>query len=254
MIKFFRKIRQKLLSENKFSKYLLYAIGEILLVVIGILIALQINNSNENRKERKKEKTFLIRLQKDIAADTLYFNNRLEFIKSQKELIYKFIHELYNTQNTVAEFKDLLQMESLYSGSLVVQNSTYEELKSAGLINIIQNEQLKIDMIELYREYRIASEHFNEINNFTSREIFSKSVHIGIKYYISDLYDEERLFRGSDWTYINDPSSEYFKLLENTQANYYLKYDRFLGRYESLLSKSKALLRLVEKELDKNKR
>mgnify|MGYP001591841413 CR=1 FL=1 len=50
MIKFFRRIRQGLLSENKFSKYLLYAIGEIILVVIGILIALQINNWNEKRK------------------------------------------------------------------------------------------------------------------------------------------------------------------------------------------------------------
>jgi len=50
MIKFFRKIRRQLLTENRFSKYLLYAIGEIVLVVIGILIALQINIWNENRK------------------------------------------------------------------------------------------------------------------------------------------------------------------------------------------------------------
>lgn len=55
MIKFFRKIRQRLLTENKFSKYLIYAIGEILLVVIGILIALQINNWNESQKEQLLE-------------------------------------------------------------------------------------------------------------------------------------------------------------------------------------------------------
>ena len=55
MIKFFRKIRQKLLTENKFSKYLIYAIGEIVLVVVGILIALQINNQNESRKEKELE-------------------------------------------------------------------------------------------------------------------------------------------------------------------------------------------------------
>ena len=55
MIKFFRPIRQHLLRENKFSKYLLYAIGEILLVVVGILIALQINNWNEDRKQRAEE-------------------------------------------------------------------------------------------------------------------------------------------------------------------------------------------------------
>ena len=56
MIKFLEKIRHKLLIENKFSKYLLYAIGEIILVVIGILIALQIKNWNEENKERRVEK------------------------------------------------------------------------------------------------------------------------------------------------------------------------------------------------------
>ena len=55
MFKFFRKIRQQLLSQNKISKYLLYAIGEIVLVVIGILIALSINNWNEDRKLKQFE-------------------------------------------------------------------------------------------------------------------------------------------------------------------------------------------------------
>ena len=59
MIKFFRKIRQQLLVENKFSKYLLYAIGEIILVVIGILIALQINNWNEVRKTENMGKVYI---------------------------------------------------------------------------------------------------------------------------------------------------------------------------------------------------
>lgn len=66
MIKFFRKIRQKLLSENKFSKYLIYAIGEIVLVVIGILIALQINNLNEAKKTRTKEISYLANLKNDL--------------------------------------------------------------------------------------------------------------------------------------------------------------------------------------------
>ncbi len=56
MIKFFRKIRQNMIKENKVSKYLLYAIGEIILVVIGILIALQVNTWNEYRKDRVSEK------------------------------------------------------------------------------------------------------------------------------------------------------------------------------------------------------
>ena len=66
MIKFFRRIRQKLLSENKFSKYLIYAIGEIILVVVGILIALQINNQNETRKENELEKELINLLISDL--------------------------------------------------------------------------------------------------------------------------------------------------------------------------------------------
>ena len=69
MIKFFRKIRTKLLSENKFSKYLIYVLGEIILIVIGILIALSINNWNENRKESKLEKIYLTGIKDDLEKD-----------------------------------------------------------------------------------------------------------------------------------------------------------------------------------------
>jgi len=69
MIKFFRKIRQKMLTENKFSKYLIYAIGEIILVVIGILIALQINNWNEVQKGKMKATTILKEIRSDMFKD-----------------------------------------------------------------------------------------------------------------------------------------------------------------------------------------
>ena len=69
MIKFFRKIRQKMLTENKFSKYLLYAIGEIVLVVIGILIALQINNWNETKKNTIAIRNVLLEIKEDLIQD-----------------------------------------------------------------------------------------------------------------------------------------------------------------------------------------
>jgi len=72
MIKFFRKIRQRLLNENKFSKYLIYAIGEIVPVVIGILIALQINNWNENRKLDNTKQNYYQQLLVDLKADKNY--------------------------------------------------------------------------------------------------------------------------------------------------------------------------------------
>ncbi|WP_400076934.1 DUF6090 family protein [Winogradskyella sp. R77965] len=66
MIKFFRKIRQSLLSENKFSKYLIYAIGEIILVFIGIAMALQFNNWNEGKKAKEKERQVLTEIISDL--------------------------------------------------------------------------------------------------------------------------------------------------------------------------------------------
>ena len=72
MIKFFRNIRKNLLSEGKTSKYLKYAIGEIVLVVIGILIALQINNWNENRKTRVKENVIVKSLYDEFMFNSKY--------------------------------------------------------------------------------------------------------------------------------------------------------------------------------------
>ena len=82
MIKFFRQIRQSLIMENKTGKYLKYAIGEIVLVVIGILIALQINNWNEQRKEDRLEAEYYCRLLEDAQQDLEQVN---QFIKASEE-------------------------------------------------------------------------------------------------------------------------------------------------------------------------
>ena len=97
MIKFFRKIRQKLLSENKFNKYIFYAIGEIILVVIGILIALQINNNNEAAKKKEKEKIILKEILTSLNNDFKGFDNfwdsRLERRKEGLDSLQIYIFE-----------------------------------------------------------------------------------------------------------------------------------------------------------------
>ena len=72
MINFFRKTRKKLADDNKFLKYSRYAIGEIVLVVIGILIALSINNWNQNRLKQEQFESILVKIQNDIISDTEY--------------------------------------------------------------------------------------------------------------------------------------------------------------------------------------
>ena len=85
MIKFFRKIRQDLLIENKFSKYILYALGEITLVVIGILNALQINNYNEKVKENRKEKFYLNALFEELKQDTTTYNKEIRNLQFMED-------------------------------------------------------------------------------------------------------------------------------------------------------------------------
>jgi len=82
MMKLFRKIRQKRLSENKFGKYLIYAVGEIVLVVLGILIALWINNWNEAKRDARIEAAFLENFRNDLKTDVQTLKDK---IKSNSE-------------------------------------------------------------------------------------------------------------------------------------------------------------------------
>ena len=91
MIKFFRKVRQKLLSENRFSKYLVYAVGEILLVVIGIIIALQLNNWNENRKETNVELQLYSNLLADLISESGNLENHISMANAHDQL-YSLIY------------------------------------------------------------------------------------------------------------------------------------------------------------------
>jgi hypothetical protein len=99
MIKFFRKIRQNLLMENKTGKYFKYAIGEIVLVVIGILIALSINNWNEVRKNNTKEQQILTQLKDEYTTNLLQLEqkitNRKKIIEAANNIL-QYIDESLN--------------------------------------------------------------------------------------------------------------------------------------------------------------
>ena len=140
MIKFFRNIRQRLLTENKFSKYLIYAIGEIILVVIGILIALEINNWNEHEKQKSIAKELL----KDIEISLANNYTQLNFVinynqegNSSAELIK------YQIQNNLP-YHDSLDhhfSKAIQYSTPVLKNPGYESLKVFGL-NLIENDSL----------------------------------------------------------------------------------------------------------------
>lgn len=138
MIKLFRKIRQQLLTENKFSKYLLYAIGEIILVVIGILIALQINNWNEDKKSSEFEFEMFAQILENLKQD----KQSLKEIKANFNKAITSSNKILETP--LLEFKsdslkfwlaDIIQFQRFQP----ITNS-YEALKSKGLDKVSDKE------------------------------------------------------------------------------------------------------------------
>tara|TARA_R110001592_G_scaffold328230_1_gene609676 strand:+ start:1071 stop:1838 length:768 start_codon:yes stop_codon:yes gene_type:complete len=146
MIKFFRKIRQNLLIENKFSKYLLYAIGEIVLVVVGILIALQINNNNNYNEQRSLEQEYLLSLQTEFEINLNKIN---ESIQGNEKRIkaFDFLLTLFNKNvlDTVSN-KDISQMFVPILGrgtSYLPSTGVLSDIISSGKLNMILNKNLR---------------------------------------------------------------------------------------------------------------
>lgn len=155
MIKFFRRIRKRLLTENKFSKYLLYAIGEIALVMIGILLALQVNNWNEERKERHVELDILRQIKKTLTEDLQAENENYAInnaIKASDIIINHLANKLpYNDSLD-------LHFANLSSYRLHMPNtSAYDNLKSIGF-SIISNDSIR----EKYQKLYIQNYFFSE--------------------------------------------------------------------------------------------
>ncbi len=169
MIKFFSIIRHRLITENKFSKYLLYSIGEILIVMIGILIALKINNWNENRKisitEIKIIKEIKINLKTDL-EDVKWNIDFLNKNKNANQIVLKSLKNPYNYSDTL----NLYYANISYSLPMFTNNtSAFENLKSIGF-NIIKNDSLRMGITELYsNKYNYLLKLENEyLDNFNS--------------------------------------------------------------------------------------
>ena len=150
MIKLFRKVRQKMLSQNKFSKYLLYAIGEIVLVVIGILIALQINTWNEDRKERQVELKILHEIANNLSTDTVLFEKAIRELAYFEGINTTILEHLENKTPLVDSLK--WRYANLHGeGGTRFTTIGLENLKSEGA-RIIKNDSLRSNIVGLYKQ------------------------------------------------------------------------------------------------------
>ena len=141
MIKLLRKFRYGLLIKNKFSKYFIYAIGEIILLVIGILIALQINNYNERRKDRIKEQTVLKNLKEDFLANQQIIDRTLAVHQYHFNELLLYLNHL--GPNAPALTDSIYNFDVSDYGTLNLVDGTLQAVLNSELLGIIQNELLK---------------------------------------------------------------------------------------------------------------
>ena len=150
MIRLFRKIRQQLLSEDKYSVYLLYASGEIILVVAGILLALQIDNWNDNRKTREIEKKLLSELVISLNSDMEVFEINIG-LHTGGSRASGFLQE---TMAGDKPYHDSLATYFAMTHNYTVFNpnyGAYESLKSLG-VELIRSDEIRQRMIKLYEQ------------------------------------------------------------------------------------------------------
>ena len=147
MLKFFRHIRHNLLSENKFSKYLLYAVGEIILVVIGILLALQINNWNQQRIEDKKEIELLIDLKDEFKNNLTELEESIIINKKVTQSCISLTNIIRsNSVNKKSEDVDKLLIAIGNFNSFDAKTGVSSEIVNSGKLSILKNEALRIQL------------------------------------------------------------------------------------------------------------
>jgi len=152
-MKIFRNIRQKLAAENSVAKYLRYAIGEIFLVVIGILIALQVNNWNELRKQNVADTEFLKGVKKDLIQDRQYIKLVLKEMDSKIEAFDLLNSKVFlkSQNNNKTSIDSFLQIYfKLGNPTFYPVSGSFQAAVSGNLINNYKNKEITASIIKLY--------------------------------------------------------------------------------------------------------
>ncbi|MFC3879576.1 DUF6090 family protein [Algoriphagus namhaensis] len=238
MLKFFRKIRQKLLSESKFTKYLLYAIGEIVLVVIGILIALSINNSNDLKNQRQKELTLLTEMRQNLKIDLedLDFNIKGSFERIQaNEIILKALQERVPMNDSLKPYYGNI------IGNFQLSNNTaaWENLKSVG-VDLVSDDSLRNAISNLYEV------------KYTYLENTTKGVDDGHQW--NTLYPQFLDLINMDQVWVSAEPVSHEALMDNRKFQETLKMNLFirnfmLDQYETIHQDVNSLLDQIERHL-----
>lgn len=216
MINFFRKIRKKMADDNKPLKYLRYAIGEIILVVIGILIALQVNNWNETRIEQKRINQYAKSLVQDLKSD-------IEMLKiSQFQAKKKFIYiDSLRKYVSITPYSDLSNTDLYVIAHDIIyrpylwNRSTLNELKNSGGLRYITNDSLQKKLVayESFSNHLDEDFEFDKSNSDKADNMMALLLNLNSPYFSEMLISENK--NGDDSSFNIYNTEEYRASKEN---------------------------------------
>ena len=242
----FKKLRRKFISENDSNGYFKYAIGEVFLVMLGILLALQVDNWNEDRKEKKQENEILLNLQNEIQAN-LHTVERI--IKAKKQVISatKSILEytgVHSTWNSTLEFDSLLAI-TLFSGfKYSPENGIMEDLTNSGKISLIENDSLRFLITSLPHDIILIQD---------EDDVYRSELHLYFLPFVGKLYPTRNFtsqleYRGLNFnigksnfdikpeSLLNNPEFESLLTTQHTWLTAHVHfYDKLRNKYQTIL-------------------
>ncbi len=239
MLKFFRKIRQKLLSENRFSKYLIYALGEIFLVVIGILIALQINNWSEERKERDRLYNVYSLIAVDLRNDIQSIDEINLFYASKKDLYPRVLSDSLTAEDYL-ENDRLLNLIISYP-DLKISTRGFELLKDVEDSGQFGTDGLDNQIVNLYTHFK------NEVE--VDVDLLSVDSQDNIYYWKNNCDWWEGYFNGDPKGFIEYAiSSQDYQ--NRVTSNYVAHYVVYLPNLMNFRTEAISVLETIESTLE----
>lgn len=189
MLKIFRRIRQKLIDEGNPKKYLIYALGEIFLVVIGILLALQINTWNSNNNDRKSERDYLSQLRSELKEDIENLETEKKKLQAQLPAINDLLIVLNQEKIDSSTFNKSVTgyiNACWYSMAFSSNSATFEELKSSGKLGLIKDKLLRNQIVGIYNDLNNLENVFTEVNEFGRSQVIDLALFKGFAKFMDD--------------------------------------------------------------------
>jgi len=255
MIKFFRTIRQTMLSEGKTVKYLKYAVGEIVLVVIGILIALTINNWNDQKNNAKSEHIYYCRILEDFELDKQRIEELKEKANNRIDSSKKILLDL---DSGTKDKHYLINQFILATRSEVYEprNVTLKDLISSGNLKLINDISIKNNLIQYYSELENKQAQLKSNRDEIIKKVFevvNSSIEIGAIQefdYVHKLLSPEiiRTLPELDWT--KDKNSEYYKKTQLTLLFNIAMADREKQHLDAINTLMETPYNLLEKKCE----